>query len=121
NIISQRAMDAYRGPEFWPGAGKQSDDEIDAWIRETAETIYHPVGTAKMGTDPMAVVDAKCRVHGVQGLRVIDASVMPTLVGGNTNAPTIMIAEKISDDILGKAPLPSENVTIAEDRVGNAA
>ncbi len=121
NIISQRAMDAYRGPEFWPGAGKQSDAEIDAWIRETAETIYHPVGTAKMGTDPMAVVDAKCRVHGVQNLRVVDASVMPTLVGGNTNAPTIMIAEKISDDILGKAPLPAENVTIAEDRIGNAA
>ncbi|MBX3447629.1 MAG: choline dehydrogenase [Parvibaculaceae bacterium] len=121
NIISQRAMDPYRGPEFWPGAGKQSDAEIDAWIRETAETIYHPVGTAKMGNDPMAVVDAKCRVHGLQGLRVVDASVMPTLVGGNTNAPTIMIAEKISDDMLGKAPLPAEHVTIAEDRVGHAA
>ena len=121
NIIAQRAMDPYRGPEFWPGAGKQSDAEIDGWIRETAETIYHPVGTAKMGNDPMAVVDAKCRVHGLQGLRVVDASVMPTLVGGNTNAPTIMIAEKISDDMLGKAPLPAEHVTIAEDRVGHAA
>ncbi|MGB5093851.1 MAG: choline dehydrogenase [Parvibaculum sp.] len=121
NIIGQRAMDVYRGPEVWPGADKQSDAEIDGWIRETAETIYHPVGTAKMGVDPMAVVDARCRVHGIEGLRVVDASVMPTLVGGNTNAPTIMIAEKISDDILGRAALPSENVTIAEDRVGAAA
>ncbi|MBI1262706.1 MAG: choline dehydrogenase [Rhizobiales bacterium] len=121
NIVSQRAMDPYRGPEFWPGADKQSDADIDAWIREAAETIYHPVGTAKMGSDPMAVVDSRCRVHGLEGLRVVDASVMPTLVGGNTNAPTIMIAEKISDDILGRAPLPAEQVTLAEDRVGNAA
>ena len=121
DILAQRAMDPYRGPEFWPGADKQSDAEIDAWIRETAETIYHPVGTAKMGNDPMAVVDTKCRVRGVEGLRVVDASVMPTLVGGNTNAPTIMIAEKISDDILGRAALPAEHVTIAEDRHGSAA
>ena len=121
NILAQRAMDIYRGPEFMPGADKQSDAEIDAWIRETAETIYHPVGTAKMGNDPMAVVDVKCKVRGVEGLRVVDASVMPTLVGGNTNAPTIMIAEKISDDILGRAALPAEHVTIAEDRQGAAA
>jgi choline dehydrogenase len=121
NIIAQRAMDPYRGPEFWPGADKQSDAEIDAWVRESAETIYHPVGTAKMGNDPMAVVDNKCKVRGIEGLRVVDASVMPTLVGGNTNAPTIMIAEKISDDILGRAALSPENVTIAEDRRGAAA
>tara|TARA_R110000824_G_scaffold390760_24_gene588136 strand:+ start:13780 stop:15429 length:1650 start_codon:yes stop_codon:yes gene_type:complete len=123
DIIAQRAMDPYRGPEFMPGADKQSDAEIDAWIRENAETIYHPVGTAKMGTanDPMAVVDTKCKVRGVEGLRVVDASVMPTLVGGNTNAPTIMVAEKISDDILGRAVLAPEHVTIAEDRRGAAA
>ena len=121
NILAQRAMDPYRGPEFMPGADKQSDAEIDAWIRETAETIYHPVGTAKMGNDPMAVVDVNCKVRGLQGLRVVDASVMPTLVGGNTNAPTIMIAEKISDNILGRAALPPEQVTIAEDRQGAAA
>ena len=121
NIVAQPAMNAYRGPEIWPGAHVQTDDQIDNWIRETAETIYHPVGTAKMGTDDMAVVDAKCRVRGIEGLRVVDASVMPTLVGGNTNAPTIMIAEKISDDIRGKAPLPSANVTIAEDMPGAAA
>lgn len=97
DIIAQRAMDPYRGPEFWPGADKQTDEQIDSWIRETAETIYHPVGTAKMGNDPMAVVDNKCRVRGIEGLRVVDASVMPTLVGGNTNAPTIMIGERCAD------------------------
>ncbi len=121
NIIGQRAMDEFRGPEFAPGADKQTDAEIDAWIRDAAETIYHPVGTAKMGNDPMAVVDTKCKVHGLEGLRVVDASVMPTLVGGNTNAPTIMIAEKISDDILGRAALTPEHVTIVEDRRGAAA
>jgi Choline dehydrogenase and related flavoproteins len=97
-------MAPYRGPELWPGEEKQYDAEIDAWIRATAETIYHPVGTEKMGHDELAVVDERCRVHGVEGLRVIDASVMPTLVGGNTNAPTIMIAEKIADDLRGRKP-----------------
>lgn len=112
-ILAQPAMQAFRGPEFWPGEARQSDAEIEAWIREAAETIYHPVGTARMGTDPMAVVDAQCRVHGVDALRVVDASVMPTLIGGNTNAPTIMIAEKISDHMLGRAMLPPEHVEIA--------
>ena len=121
NIVAQKALDPYRGPEVWPGEEKQSDEAIDAWVRECAETIYHPVGTAKMGYDDMAVVDTRCRVRGVEGLRVVDASVMPTLVGGNTNAPTIMIAEKISDDILGKAPLPAEDVRIAEDSAASAA
>ncbi|MEE4300984.1 MAG: choline dehydrogenase [Pseudomonadales bacterium] len=120
-IVAQAAMAPYRGPELWPGAEKQSDAEIDAWIRATAETIYHPVGTAKMGHDELAVVDERCRVHGIAGLRVIDASVMPTLVGGNTNAPTIMIAEKIADDLRGRpAPAP-EHVEIAEDRAESAA
>ena len=95
----------------------QTDAEIDAWIRKTAETIYHPVGTCRMGAagDPMAVVDAECRVQGLAGLRVIDASVMPTLVGGNTNAPTIMIAEKISDAIRGKAVLPADDAPVYGD------
>ncbi|MFC0283298.1 choline dehydrogenase [Camelimonas abortus] len=121
DIVGRPAMDRYRGPEYAPGAAAQDDAAIDAWIRDAAETLYHPVGTARMGNDPMAVVDSRCRVHGVSGLRVVDASVMPTLVGGNTNAPTIMIAEKISDDIRGRAPLPAEHVTIAEDLSRDAA
>jgi choline dehydrogenase-like flavoprotein len=81
-------------------AGVESDHEIREVIRNRADTIYHPSGTCRMGTDPMAVVDPSLRVHGLQGLRVVDASVMPTLIGGNTNAPTIMIAEKAADLIL---------------------
>ncbi|MBI1239911.1 MAG: choline dehydrogenase [Alphaproteobacteria bacterium] len=114
-IVAQRAFDPYRGPELNPGAHVQSDEQIDDFIRRTAITIYHPVGTARMGTDAGAVVDAQLRVKGVIGLRVVDASIMPTLIGGNTNAPTIMIAEKASDMILGRPPLPSQSVRIAED------
>ncbi|MDG2284785.1 MAG: GMC family oxidoreductase N-terminal domain-containing protein, partial [Alphaproteobacteria bacterium] len=80
--------------ELAPGPSIESDDEILAWIRATAETTYHPVGTCKMGSDPMAVVDDNLRVHGIEGLRVADASIMPTLTSGNTNAPSIMIGEK---------------------------
>ncbi len=115
DIFAQQAFDAYRGPELMPGASVQTDDQIDAYVRRTAETIYHPVGTCKMGTDENAVVDAQLRVHGIENLRVVDASVMPTLVGGNTNAPTIMIAEKASDNIIGEPPLPREAVKVAED------
>jgi choline dehydrogenase len=116
-VAAQSALDPYRTVEFSPGPAVQTDAEIDAWIRQTAETIYHPVGTCRMGADgdPMAVVDAECRVQGVAGLRVVDASVMPTLVGGNTNAPTIMIAEKISDAIRGRAFLPAEEATVFGD------
>jgi choline dehydrogenase len=114
-VVAQPAFDAYRGEELSPSKSVQTDDEIDDFIRRTAITIYHPVGTAKMGNDELSVVDATLRVKGVQGLRVVDASIMPTLVGGNTNAPTIMIAEKASDLILGKPPLPPEHRRIAED------
>ncbi|MDE1937557.1 MAG: choline dehydrogenase [Alphaproteobacteria bacterium] len=117
DVFAQGSFDPYRGPELMPGAHVRNGDEIDAFIRKTAETIYHPIGTAKMGTDADSVVDPQLRVRGVEGLRVIDASVMPTLVSGNTNAPTIMIAERASDLILGRAVLPPETVKVAEDGV----
>ncbi len=116
DLFAQEAFDPYRGPELWPGAHVRSDDQIDAWVRKTAETIYHPVGSAKMGKDSESVVDAQLKVYGIEGLRVVDASVMPTLVSGNTNAPTIMIAEKAADMILGRPPLPPLHVNVAEDR-----
>jgi choline dehydrogenase len=117
DVAAQSALDPYRASEFAPGKDVQSDAEIDAWIRRTAETIYHPVGTCRMGTagDAMAVVDSELNVQGLSGLRVIDASVMPTLVGGNTNAPTIMIAEKISDAIRGKAYLAPDDAPVYGD------
>ncbi|QGZ94758.1 choline dehydrogenase [Terricaulis silvestris] len=119
DIVSQEAFDRYRGAEIAPGAHIRTDSELDAWIRSTAETLYHPVGTVRMGVDAKAPVDQELRVRGIDGLRVIDASVMPTLIGGNTNAPTIMIAEKLSDMIRGKALLPPQDAPIAEDeRVG---
>jgi choline dehydrogenase len=112
-ILAQPALGRYRGEELYPGADIRSDAQIDAWIRRAVETCYHPVGTCRMGPDPAtSVVDAECRVHGVPGLRVIDASVMPSIVSGNTNAPTIMIAEKMSDILRGKAPLPREPAAV---------
>ena len=116
-IMAQKPLDHFRGAEYMPGAKVQSDADIDAWIRANAETIYHPVGTCRMGADEKAVVDGQLRVRGVEGLRVIDASVMPTLVGGNTNAPTIMVAEKAVDMILGRAAPAPEDAPIAEDQV----
>ena len=98
-----------------PGADVRTDAEIDAWIRRNAETIYHPVGTVRMGADDKAPLDDQLRVRGIDSLRVIDASVMPTLIGGNTNAPTIMIAEKLSDIMRGKPALPRQDAPIAED------
>ena len=109
-VFMQAAFDEFRGDQLKPPAqiNVDSDDELDAWIRETGETLYHPVGTCKMGQDDMAVTDAQGQVHGLSGLRVVDASLMPTLIAGNTNAPTIMMAEKISDAILGLQALPPE-------------
>ena len=99
-VLKQRALDPHRGEELSPGPAVQSDADIAAWVRKAAETTYHPVGTCKMGVDEMAVVDPQLRVRGVQGLRVVDASIMPTLIGANTNAPTTMIAEKAAEMIL---------------------
>ncbi len=105
-IMDQPAFAPFRGKEIWPGEEKRSDEEIDDWIRETAESSYHPSCTCRMGPagDRAAVVDPELRVHGLEGLRVVDASVMPNIVSGNLNAPTIMIAEKAADAILGKTP-----------------
>ena len=101
-IFAQAAFDPYRGAEEVPGPAVQTDAQIVDCIRQKAESIYHPVGSCRMGPDADAVVDLECRVRGIGGLRVIDASVMPALIGGNTNATTIMIAEKISDRLRGR-------------------
>jgi len=123
------AVRIYRQPAFaefgvapdLPVRDMDDDAALDAHIRRTLTMDHHAAGSCAMGNGPGAVVDARLRVHGVERLRVVDASVMPRVVSGNTNAPTIMIAEKISDDILGRAMLAPENVTIAEDRRGAAA
>jgi choline dehydrogenase len=99
-IMAQKAFDDMRGEEFGPGRNVTKDADIDHYIREKTNSVYHPVGTCKMGSDEMAVVDDQLRIRGLKGVRVIDASVMPTLTSGNTNLPTIMIAEKASDLIL---------------------
>ena len=100
-ILQAAAFDGVRGAELLPGIEVQSDAEIDEYVRAHTETLYHPVGTCKMGSDRMAVVNDRLQVLGTQGLRVVDASIMPTIVSGNTNAPTIAIAEKAADTIIG--------------------
>jgi choline dehydrogenase-like flavoprotein len=99
-IVENPAMAAFRGVELAPGKDCQGDDEVFDYVRRTGGTSFHVVGTCKMGNDPMAVVDSRLRVWGVAGLRVIDASIMPTLVSGNTNAASIMIGEKGADLVL---------------------
>jgi choline dehydrogenase len=100
DILQSEPFDDYRGELVSPDVDMQSDENLEAHIRETAETLYHPVGSCKMGDDDMAVVDDRLAVHGVDRLRVVDASIMPTITSGNTDAPTTMIAEKAADDIL---------------------
>ncbi|EIU1681510.1 choline dehydrogenase [Pseudomonas aeruginosa] len=105
-IMNQPALDPYRGRELSPGVNMQSDAELDEFIRNHAETAFHPSCSCKMGSDDMAVVDGQGRVHGMEGLRVVDASIMPLIITGNLNATTIMMAEKIADRIRGRQPLP---------------
>ncbi|AJZ89584.1 choline dehydrogenase [Cedecea neteri] len=105
-IMRQPALDKYRGREISPGLDCQTDEQLDEFVRNHAETAFHPCGSCKMGHDEMAVVDEQGRVHGLQGLRVVDASIMPQIITGNLNATTIMIGEKIADAIRNKAPLP---------------
>jgi len=100
-LATSGAFDEYLGEEVAPSSNLTSDEDIKAYIRQNCDSTYHPVGTCKMGTDPMAVVDPELRVHGVEGLRVVDASIMPTITTGNTNAPAIMIGEKAADLIKG--------------------
>jgi choline dehydrogenase len=101
-LASTNALRPYIAGEYKPGTSMQSDDEILDFARENGATIFHPSGTCKMGSDPMAVTDASLRVHGIEALRVVDCSIMPTLVSGNTHAPAVMIAEKASDMILAQ-------------------
>jgi choline dehydrogenase len=107
-VFAQQAFDRYRGREIQPGADVQTDEQIDAFVREKVESAYHPSCSCKMGdeNDPMAVVDPQTRVRGLEGLRVVDSSIMPSITTGNLNAPTIMLAEKAADHILGKGMLP---------------
>ncbi|WP_085314857.1 choline dehydrogenase [Derxia lacustris] len=111
-IFAQAAFAPFRGPELAPGPGRTSDADIDAFVREKAESAYHPSCSCKMGSDDMAVVDGQGRVHGVQGLRVVDASIMPAVVSGNLNVPTIMMAEKLADAIRGRKALPASNAPV---------
>jgi len=110
-IFGQKAFDGFRGKEISPGSHVQTDDELDAFIRDHAESAYHPCGTCRMGRadDLTAVVDPECRVIGVEGLRVADSSIFPRVTNGNLNAPSIMAGEKASDHILGRTPLAPSN------------
>ncbi|RWB28442.1 choline dehydrogenase [Mesorhizobium sp.] len=110
-IFGQSAFDPYRGKEISPGSHVQSDEDLDAFIRDHAESAYHPCGTCKMGRkdDPMSVVDPECRVIGVEGLRVADSSIFPRVTNGNLNAPSIMTGEKAADHILGRTSLAPSN------------
>lgn len=111
-VFAQAAMQPHVRHEIQPGAGVQTDDQIDAFIRDHAESAYHPCGTARMGrrSDPMAVVDPECRVIGVDGLRLADSSVFPQITNGNLNGPSIMVGEKAADHILGHTPLAPSNL-----------
>ncbi len=109
-IFANEPLKSVVADELSPGARHASDAEIDEWIRGNGHTAHHPAGTCRMGADDDAVVDAALRVRGIDALRVADCSIMPNVVGANTNAPTIMIAEKAADYIRGRAPLASAPV-----------
>ena len=112
-ILQQLSFSNFSGKEIQPGENVKSNKEIDQFIIEKAESAYHPCGTMKMGqiSNPMSVVDPECKVIGVKNLRVVDSSIFPRITNGNTNAPSIMVGEKASDIILGKDPLPRENLS----------
>jgi choline dehydrogenase-like flavoprotein len=109
-VFSSPAFEAYRARESTPGAAADSDDRLIDYIRAQAYTVHHPVSTCRMGADPLAVVDPQLRVIGLEGLRVADASVFPSLIGGNTNAAVVMVAEKAADMILGRPALAAATI-----------
>ncbi|AIW16143.1 choline dehydrogenase [Vibrio tubiashii] len=113
-ILQQPSMDAYRGDEIQPGLDVTSDEAIDEWVKQNVESAYHPSCSCKMGADddPLAVLDEECRVRGIEGLRVVDSSIFPTIPNGNLNAPTIMVAERAADMILAKPLLESVNLPV---------
>lgn len=111
-IFGQSAFDDFRGAELSPGKDVQSDAEIDHFLKGAVESAYHPSCTCKMGSDDQSVVDQDCKVQGLEGLRIVDSSIMPSIVSGNLNAPTIMMAEKAADIILGKQSLPPSNAAV---------
>ena len=115
-IIEQGAFDEYREGEIQPGKDVQSDEEIDAFVRQAVESAYHPSCSCKMGEDEMAVVNSQTQVHGIEGLRVVDSSIFPTVPNGNLNAPTIMVAEKAADHILGKPVLSASTADVAMEK-----
>jgi len=108
-LLAQPAFDEFRGPRITPAPSITTRKEIENWVRAHASTDYHPCGTCRMGTDEHAVVDQELRVHGIEGLRVVDASVMPDILSGNLNAPTQMIAERAADYLMGRPQLPEEH------------
>ncbi len=110
DILSQPALDRFRGEELAPGVEVQTDSDWDAYVRATAQTSHHPSSTCRMGTDNRSVVDPEAKVRGVEGLRVVDASIMPSIPSANLNAAALMIAEKVSDLIAGRQPMPLRNV-----------
>lgn len=115
-IIAQPAFDAYRDGEIQPGEDIQSDEEIDAFVRSHVESAYHPSCSCKLGVDAMAVVDPQTRVHGIDGLRVVDSSIFPTIPNGNLNAPTIMVAERAADLILKGEAMPAAQANVQMDQ-----
>jgi choline dehydrogenase len=116
-VLNQPAMDRFKGDEIQPGMSIESDEDIDTWVKANVESAYHPSCTCKLGTDddPMAVLDDQCRVRGIESLRVVDSSIFPTIPNGNLNAPTIMVAEKAADMILGKEPMQDADASYWQD------
>jgi choline dehydrogenase len=114
-IIHQAAFDDYRDEEIQPGTDIQTDEQIDRFVRASVESAYHPSCSCKMGEDAMAVVNSNTQVHGVKGLRIVDSSIFPTITNGNLNAPTIMVAEKAADIVLGRPALTPETASVTID------